>query len=74
MGARKYGISLQAFNSIAHVSFYLSYKQSSPLLTEKSTLLMNENERIDTPNKNLKRIGALKMKHALNHNKNKQRA
>ena len=23
---------------------------------------MNENERIDTPNKNLKRVGALKMK------------
>ena len=35
---------------------------------------MNENERIDTPNKNLKRVGALKMKHALNHNKNKQLA
>ena len=35
MSARKHGISLQAFNSIAHVLFYLSYKQSSPLLTGK---------------------------------------
>ena len=59
---------LLTYHFIYHINKVALYWQ------EKSTLLMNENERIDTPNKNLKRVDALKMKHALNHNKNKQRA
>ena len=82
MGARRYGISLREFNSVAHewdvelnTRREISYLQVTRYdfvyhvntiafyWQEKSTLLMNENKRIDNPRIQIvKCVGALKMK------------
>ena len=82
MGARRYGISLREFNSIAHkwdvelntrreisylqvTRYYFVYHVNTIAFywQEKSTLLMNENKRIDNPRIQIvKCVGALKMK------------
>ena len=82
MGARRYGISLRVFNSIAHewdvelntrreisylqaTMYYFVYHINTIAFywQEKSTLLMNENKRIDNPRIQIvKCVGALKMK------------
>ena len=82
MGARRYGISLREFNSIAHkwdvelntrreisylqvTRYYFVYHVNTVAFywQEKSTLLMNENKRIDNPRIQIvKSVGALKMR------------
>ena len=82
MGARRYGISLREFNSVAHkwdvelntrreisylqvTRYYFVYHVNTIAFywQEKSTLLMNENKRIDNPRIQIvKCVGALKMK------------
>ena len=82
MGARRYGISLREFNSIAHkwdvelntrreisylqvTRYYFVYHVNTIAFywQEKSTLLMNENKRIDNPRIQIvKSVGALKMR------------
>ena len=82
MGARRYGISLRVFNSIAHewdvelntrreisylqaTMYYFVYHINTIAFywQEKSTLLMNENKRIDNPRIQIvKSVGALKMR------------
>ena len=82
MGARRYGISLREFNSVAHewdvelntrreisylqaTMYYFVYHINTIAFywQEKSTLLMNENKRIDNPRIQIvKCVGALKMK------------
>ena len=58
MDAPRYGISLRVDHKIRnfistrnHVLFCLSYRAKAFYRREKSTLLMNENERVDIPNK-----------------------
>ena len=82
MGARRYGISLREFNSVAHewdvelnTRREISYLQVTRYdfvyhvntiafyWQEKSTLLMNENKRIDNSRIQIvKSVGALKMR------------
>ena len=82
MGARRYGISLREFNSVAHewdvelntrreisylqvTRYYFVYHVNTIAFywQEKSTLLMNENKRIDNPRIQIvKSVGALKMR------------
>ena len=82
MGARRYGISLREFNSVAHewdvelntrreisylqvTRYYFVYHVNTVAFywQEKSTLLMNENKRIDNPRIQIvKSVGALKMR------------
>ena len=82
MGARRYGISLREFNSVAHewdvelntrreisylqvTRYYFVYHVNTIAFywQEKSTLLMNENKRIDNPRIPIvKSVGALKMR------------
>ena len=82
MGARRYGISLREFNSVAHewdvelntrreisylqaTMYYFVYHINTIAFywQEKSTLLMNENKRIDNPRIQIvKSVGALKMR------------
>ena len=82
MGARRYGISLREFNSVAHewdmefntrreisylqvTRYYFVYHVNTIAFywQEKSTLLMNENKRIDSPRIQIvKSVGALKMR------------
>ena len=82
MGARRYGISLREFNSIAHkwdvelntrreisylqvTRYYFVYHVNTVAFywQEKSTLLMNENKRIDNPRIQIvKSVGSLKMR------------
>ena len=58
MNAPRYGISLRVEYKIRnfistsnHVLSCLSYRPKAFYRREKSTLLMNENERVDIPNK-----------------------
>ena len=82
MGARRYGISLREFKSVAHkwdvelntrreisylhvTRYYFVYHVNTVAFywQEKSTLLMNENKRIDNPRIQIvKSVGALKMR------------
>ena len=82
MGARRYGISLREFNSVARewdvelntrreisylqvTRYYFVYHVNTIAFywQEKSTLLMNENKRIDNPRIQIvKSVGALKMR------------
>ena len=82
MGARRYGISLREFNSVAHewdvelntrreisylqvTRYYFVYHVNTIAFywQEKSTLLMNENKRIDNSRIQIvKSVGALKMR------------